>query len=87
MGEEIKIKLGDQKYQKWQRLLLYMQNSTNSSFRMKFNSHEEAKDAYQRMHKAMSSRPTWYNLILCIRDCDVYVIKPDKAQKVVIQDG
>ena len=87
MGEEIKIKLGDKKHYKWQRLLLYMQNSTKSSFSMKFNSHEEAKDAHQRLYKAMSSRPTWYNLTICIRDCEIYIINPDKAQKVVIEDG
>ena len=87
MAEEIIVKLGIEKHQKWQRLLLYMQNSPNTLFRMKFNSHEKARDTYQRLHKAMLSRPTWYNLILCIRDCDVYVIKPDKAQKVVIHNG
>ena len=83
--EEVTVKIGH--HQKWQMLLLYMQNSPNASFRMKFDNHDQARDTYQRLHKTMLNRPTWYNLIICIRDCDVYVIKPDKAQKVVIQYG
>ena len=84
MGE-ITVKIGQ--HQRWQKLLLYMQNSPNVSFRIKLDDHDQANYAYQRLYKSMLNRPTWYNLVLCLRGCDIYVIKPDKAQKVVIQDG
>lgn len=84
MGE-VTIKIGCN--QKWQKLLLYMQNSPNTLFRIKFDNHDQASDTYNRLHKAMLSRPSWYNLILCERGCDIYVIKPDKARKVVITYG
>lgn len=84
MGE-VTIKIGCN--QRWQRLLLYMQNSPHTSFRMRFEDHDKARDTLQRLHKTMMNRPSWYDLVLCQRGCDIYVIKPDKAQKVVIQDG
>ena len=87
IGNEIRIKLGEGKHQKWLRLLLYMQNSPNASFTMKFDDYDQARVTYQRLYRAMWDKPSWFNLQLFMRGNDVYVIKPDKVPKVVIVDG
>lgn len=87
MGEAIKIKLGGSKQQKWQRLLLYMQNKQDAVFTMDFDDYEEARLVMHRLHRSMQYNPTWYNLTIIQRKGTLYIIKPDKAQKVVIVDG
>ena len=87
MGEAIKIKLGEKKHQKWQRLLLYMQNSPSATFVIEYDDYEQAKVAMHRMYRAILHNPTWYDLTIIQRKCTLYIIKPGKAQKVVILDG
>lgn len=83
--ETISVKIGT--YQKWQRLLLYMQNKPHEAFIIKFDDVKDARAAMLRLRRAIDYNPSWYNLDMFQRGCNVYVIKPDKAQKVVIQDG
>ena len=85
MAETITVKIGN--HQKWQRLLLMIQNSPHASFRIAFKDNEEARTVLQKLYRAIWDRPSWFNLVLCQRGCDIYIIKPDKAQKVVILDG
>ena len=86
MGKEIKVNIG--KSQRWMKLALYMQNSPHESFRIKCDDQEKARATYNRLRVMISyERPTWFNLVVCLRGSDIYVIKQDRAQKVVIQDG
>jgi hypothetical protein len=87
MAEAITVKVGEMKHQKWQRLLLYMQNSPQVSFKMQFDNREEARATYQRLRKSILAKPTWFSLLLFLRDTEIYIVKPDKARKVVVVDG
>lgn len=87
MGEEITIKMGDKKHQKWQRLLLYMQNSPNAVFVIEYDDYEQSTAAMHRLNGAILKRPTWFNLTIIQRKGKLYIIKPDKVKKVVITDG
>ena len=83
--ETIAVKIG--KHQKWQKLLLYMQNKPHEAFIIKFDDAKEARIALLRLKRSIDYNPSWYNLDMFQRGCNVYVIKPDIAQKVVITDG
>jgi hypothetical protein len=83
--ETITVKNG--RYQKWQKILLFMQNKPHEAFIIKFTDVKDARIAMMRLKRSMDYNPSWYNLDMFQRGCNIYVIKPDKAQKVVIQDG
>jgi hypothetical protein len=87
MPKEIKVKLGASKSQKWQRLLLYIQNTPGVVFTMEFDDYEEARCVMMRLYRSIAYNPTWYNLTIIQRKGTLYIIKPDMAQKVVIVDG
>ena len=71
---------------KWQRLLLHLQNAVPDTFRCVFPDVETARDAGRKMLMVIRRRLTWFNMEICVRGCDVYVIKTDRVQKVVIRD-
>lgn len=83
--ETITVKIG--KHQKWQKILLYMQNKPHEAFIIKFTDVKEARIALLRLKRSVAYNPSWYNLDMFQRGCNIYVIKPDNAQKVVIQYG
>lgn len=87
MAKEIKVKLGASKSKKWQRLLLYIQNTPGAVFIMEFDDYEEARCVMMRLYKSIAYHPTWYNLTIIQRKGNLYIIKPNMAQKVVITDG
>lgn len=87
MPNEIKVKLGASKSQKWQKLLLYMQNRPDAVFTMEFDDYEEARCVMMRLYRSIQYNPTWYNLTIIQRKGTLYIIKPDKAKKVVVADG
>lgn len=87
MPKEIKVKLGTSKSQKWQRLLLYIQNTHGAVFTMEFDDYEEARCVMTRLYRSILYNPTWYNLTIIQRKGTLWIIKPDMAQKVVIVDG
>ena len=92
---EVTKKVADKKTQeislkkvphKWLKLMLHLQNSAQGVFRLVFPDVKAAKDAQHRMHNMMDAHPGWFQMLITQRGCDVYVIKNQCVQKVVIRD-
>ena len=71
---------------KWQRLLLHLQNAPETAVRIVFPTSRKAAYARDSMRKSMYNQE-WYSLLVTVRGCDVYVINIDRVQKVRLIDG
>jgi hypothetical protein len=71
---------------KWLKLMLHIQNSVPNVFQLTFPDDKTARTAGNRMNMVMSRHPSWFNLMVCQRGCEVYVAKINNVQKVVIKD-
>jgi hypothetical protein len=47
---------------------------------------DEAKIVRMRLNSVLHRNPTLFNVVITQRECDVYVVKTDAVQKVVIRD-
>jgi hypothetical protein len=88
MGSDVKVvKLNKMLTKKWYKFALYLQNTVGSTFVIEFPNKEEAYHACKEINRNAAEKPTWFNMVAFSKDGFVYVIKKDKAQKVVIADG
>ena len=88
MGSDVKVvKIDKVMSKKWYKFALYIQNTVGSTFVIEFPNKEEAYHACKEINRNAAEKPTWINIVAFSKDGLVYVIKKDKAQKVVIQDG
>jgi hypothetical protein len=71
---------------KWYRLMLYFQNALPTAFRICLPDADEAKIVRMRLNSVLHRNPTLFNVVITQRECDVYVVKTDAVQKVVIRD-
>ena len=71
---------------KWLKLMLHFNNSIPMVFRIKCTDPEAAGEVRKRLAHVMNRQPTWFNMVIAQRQCDVYVVKCDRAQDVVIKD-
>lgn len=71
---------------KWVKLMLHFQNSVHDVFRIKCTDGEAASGMRLRLGRVLYSHPTWFNMVLAQRQCDVYVVKINNTHDVVIQD-
>ena len=69
---------------KWQKLLMHLQNSPETAFRIVFPTSGKAAYARDSMRKALYIRNEWFSLLVTAQGCDVYVINTDRVQKVRI---
>lgn len=70
----------------WFRLLTHLKNSIPHSFRLVFSDETSARKAAKGMGNSITDQPQFAGMVVCRRGCEVYVIKTDFAQKVVIRD-
>lgn len=66
---------------KWMQLLLYLQNSPQTSFRIEFPTKEKAAYARDKMRRTLYSRDEWFSLLITAHGSDVYVINMNRVQK------
>lgn len=85
MGDKVKVINLTGTYQKWDKLLHYLQNNVCDIFQLVFDDKETALESYRKMHKNIKGA-TWFTLALFCRGNCVYAVKTDRAQKVVIRD-
>lgn len=71
---------------KWLKLMLHFQNTTTGVFRCVFPDNQTAKKSAHCMTSTMEKHPNWFTMVVCQRGCDVYLIRKEHAQKVVIKD-
>lgn len=71
---------------KWLRLMLHFQNSIPTIFRITMPDKESAKFVRARLDHVQVRQPTWFNMLVILRGCDVFVVKLDRVQEVVIKD-
>jgi hypothetical protein len=71
---------------KWLKLMLHFQNTPGVLFRCVFPDRVVARDAAHCMSTIMAKHPNWFSMVMCQRGSDVYLFKPQHAQKVVIKD-
>jgi hypothetical protein len=72
--------------EKWLKLMLHLQNSMPSTFRLVFPDEASASNAGSKLIRVIQRQPTWFDVVITRRGCDVYVIKTQDVQKVVIVD-
>jgi hypothetical protein len=82
---EIAMNIG-RSHQKWQDLLLYLKNSTPTTFQLVFPDVQSAKDAARRILVQVDKYSSWFPMVVARRGCNVYVVKTYCAQKVMIKD-
>lgn len=70
---------------KWMKLMLYFQNTPGMVFRCVCPDRETARKYVHCMESAVRCQPGWFTLLVCHRGNDIWVIRSDKAEKVVIQ--
>jgi hypothetical protein len=78
------VKLG-RTPEKWLKLMLHLQNSIPSTFRLVFTDEASASDAGSKLNRVIQRQPTWFNTVITRRGCDIYIIKTQGVQKVVIE--
>lgn len=71
-------------HHKWFMLMTHAQNGTMPVHRCTFPSVDEAKHAYYRMRESRERNP-WFRLELIRKDCDVYIVKSDAIQEVIVK--
>ena len=69
----------------WLKLMLRFANSTDTVFRCECRNKEEALIARNNLNNTIRNRDTWFNMIVVQRGTDVYVVKVDRAKRVVIR--
>lgn len=79
------INIGNSQH-KWQDLLLYLKNMTNTTFDLEFPDSEKATTAARRILHQVDKYSGWFPMVVARRDNHVYVVKTYCAQKVVIKD-
>lgn len=72
--------------EKWQKLMLWFQNTPGAVFRCTFPDRQTAKKHVHAMESVINRHPSWFTLLVSLRGNDIYVIRTEKAQKVVILD-
>ena len=70
----------------WLKLMLHFQNSTKHTvFRCTFPNKDAAVKANHMMCEVIRRRSTWFDLIVALRGCDVYVVKVNRAKNVEVR--
>lgn len=72
--------------ERWLKLMLHLQNSLPGVFRCMFDDEQTARTAAHRMCANINRHPSWFNMVVCQRGCEVYVIKTQYVQKVMIRE-
>ena len=72
--------------EKWLKLMLRLQNSLIGTYQLTFPDVETARNAAKNIKAVMDKDPTWFQLVSIQRGCNIYVIKTQHVQKVVIRD-
>lgn len=72
--------------QRWQKLLLYLQNRIPDAFVLEFPDAVAAKRAASCISRVLSDGVPGCSMISTQRGCNVYVVKLQNAQKVVIHE-
>ncbi len=85
MAETKLINIGNKKG-RWENLLLWMQNSATGSFHLVFKDVHAASVAAISMCQHLDKHYSWFSMVVVRRGCDIYVIKTQNTQKVVIRD-
>jgi hypothetical protein len=85
-GDKVQvIKIG-RTARRWLKLMLHFQNAVPGAFHLPFPDRATAHKVAHRMTNAMEDRSEWFNMLVIQRENNVYVIKPQHMQKVVIRD-
>jgi len=72
--------------EKWLKLMLHLQNSLVGTYQLTFRDVEAARNAAKSIKAVMDKDPTWFQLVSLQRGCNIYIIKTQFVQKVVICD-
>lgn len=72
-------------YQKWVRLLTHIQNGTSPICRCTFEDEAGAKHAYYKLHNACV-RDSWFRLVIFRRQNEVYIVKSDAIQDLIVEE-
>lgn len=68
------------------RLMHHLQNGLPGVYRVMFSDVETARNASKQIKAILDRHPTWFDLVVMQRGCDIYVIKNHVVKKVVIGD-
>lgn len=71
---------------KWLKLMLHMRNAPPAIHHCIFPNADASQGAANRMRNVARNHPTWCPMTIIQRGCDVWVIKEEFVQKVVIND-
>jgi hypothetical protein len=79
------IKVGTATH-RWLKLMLHLYNAPAAVHHCVFSEADAACDAANRMRHVVTEHPTWCPMTIMQRGCNVWIIKNDHIQKVVITD-
>lgn len=85
MSERVKVIKMRNVPDKWQRLLLHLQNAPEGAFRIVFDNPNKAGYARDRLRRSMELKE-WYSLLITTQGCNVYVINTKLVQKVRLEN-
>ena len=70
----------------WLKLMLHFQNSAHYQvFKIISPNKEEAIKCRRRMEETIRRNPSWFNMIVAARGCDVYAVKLNRARTVEVR--
>ena len=69
----------------WERMMLHLSHMTDTVIRCRFSNEKEARVALHRMREAIKRRPYGFDIVVAARGADVFVVKVNKARKVVVR--
>lgn len=69
----------------WERMMLHLSHMTDTVIRCRFANDQEARKALHRMREAIKRRPYGFEIVVACSGADVYVVKVNKARKVVVR--
>ena len=72
--------------EKWQKLLIYLQNRVPDTFVLEFPDAGAAKKASACIYRVLSAGIPGCAMITAQRGCKVYVVKLHNAQTVIIRE-
>ena len=73
-------------HNKWLALLNHIRHSAPAVYQITFSTSRQAGDSAKYMTATMERNPTWFEMAIVHKGCNVWVIKSEHIQKAVIVD-
>lgn len=70
---------------KWLALMNHIRHSAPAVYQLTFADRDTAEKSARKIYTTMVRNPTWFEVEIIRKGCDVYIIKKDCIQKAVVK--